>query len=635
MAPASFTGSDELLRTALYVPLAMAPRLAADPQKSTLEQRDARDLSVQGRLKRGVSLAGAAAETRVISQQLASAYPATNRTTALLAKSSLQARLDQDTFDFTLMCFLMSLAAVVLLIACANVMNLMLSRARARSREISVRLAIGAGRWRLVRQLLTESLVIALLGGALGLLVAQAGVALFSQIRIPADIPVVIDVRLDPRVLWFTLFAAVLSAIAFGLAPALQSTRTELVTALKDGQARGGKRSRLLGRNALVVAQVAGSLLLLIFASQAYRGASILLSSPLGFRTDHLLFATFNPSLARYKPAQTEDFYKRLLAKARILPGVQSAALAQALPFMPGGVNASRIIPEGFQLAPGTQAVSVLSNVVTDGYFGAVGMPIVEGRAFLATDRSESPHVAIVNEQFARKYYPNQNAIGKRFRLDGPEGSRVEIVGIAKQSKYIFPAEPVFEYLYLPLAQNPQSSMALMLQTTGPSAGLAGPLRDMVHSLDQNQPIVGLRSMEDLYDQRARGTMQVIIETVGGLGLVGLALALVGLYGLMAYSVGLRHREIGIRLAVGADQRGVRRMILKQGMALATTGCVIGLALSLIAGRPATALIGAPYFYLPLVGLIFAALLIVAALSAYIPARRASLLDPNIVLRQS
>ena len=635
VAPEAFTGPDGMLRSSLYVPLAMGPRLSADPQPDALERRGARSFSIFGRLKPGVTVAAAAAETKVIGEQLARAYPDTNRTSSLIAETDLKLRLTQDTFDAYLLLFLLALSGVVLLIGCANVMNLMLSRARGRSREIAVRLAIGAGRSRLVRQLLTESIVIALMGGALGLLVAQAGVALFSQIPVPTDVPVVIDVRLDPRVLLFALIASIASAIVFGLAPALQATRPDLVPALKTGRAEGGKRRRFFGRNALVIGQVAGSLLLLIFASQAYRGASILLSSPIGFRTDHLLMASFNPSLARYKTDKTQEFYKQLLDKARSLNGVRDAALTETIPMMPGNLDASAIVPDGYRLPPGTENLTVLSNVVSDGYFRTLGMSIVEGREFQTTDRADSPKVAVVNEQFVKKYYPNQSAVGKRFRLQTGAGAQeVEIVGVARQTKYLFPAEPPFEYMYMPLAQRPQTSMALMLHTSGPSASLAEPLRNLVRSLDPGQPIIGLRTMEDFYDQRARGTMGVLLKTVGGLGLLGLALALVGLYGLMSYSVGLRQREIGIRMAIGADQSGVRLMVLKQGMTLALIGCVIGLVLSLIAGRPATALINASFFYMPLVVLVFVALLAVSALSAYISARRASLLDPNKILRQ-
>jgi predicted permease len=476
-------------------------------------------------------------------------------------------------------------------------------------------------------------LVIAILGGALGLLLAQAGANWFSQIRVPVDVPIVVDVKLDPQVLLFALLVSVASAILFGLAPALQSTRTNLVPALKSGGAAPAKRRRFLGRNALVMAQVSGSLLLLVIATQAYRGARIMLSSPAGFRTDHLLTASFNPTLARDTTEQTKEFYRRLQEQARTLPGVKSAALTQAMPMVPAS-PAIRVIPEGVQLPAGTEAVSVMSDTVSDGYFHTLGVPLVEGLEFAVTDRADSPRVVIVNELFARKYYPHQDAIGKRLRLYSAEGPFAEIVGVAKQSKYVFTVEPPLEYLYLPLAQNPTPAMTLMLETEGPSAGLSGPLRDLVRSLDSRQPIYGVRTMEEFFDVRAHKTLGLLVEAMAGLGVLGLVLALVGLYGLMTYSVSLRQREIGIRMAVGADPATVVRMVLRQGMILAGSGVVVGLALSLAAAKPIAALAEGRGFNLPLVALVTMALLAMAALGAYIPARRASRVDPNTVLRQ-
>jgi len=635
VAPEPFRGPYNLIRADFFVPMAMEPRLAGDPQRSIREQRAARALFVYGRLKPGVSEAQAAAETRVIGQRLARAYADTNRTTSLEVATDIRSRLRGfGAGNAIIVEFLLALAVVVLLIACANVMNLMLSRARARSREIAVRLAMGAGRTRLVRQLLTESFVIAVLGGVLGLVVAETGVGLFSHINVPGDVPIVIDPRLDARVFFFALFVSIASALLFGLAPALQSTRPDLVPALKSGRAEGGKRRRFFGRNALVIAQVAGSLLLMIVATQAYRGSAILLSSPAGFRTDHLLTASLNPGLARYNEAQTQQFYQNLLDRTRALTGVKSAALAQALPVSAGGSNPVRVIPEGLVLPAGTEAINILSNTVSDGYFRTMGIPLVEGREFQVTDRPDSPRVAIVNEVVASKYFPKQSAIGKRFRIAGSDKPPVEIVGVAKLSKYAFIVEPPFDYLYLPLSQNPLPGMTLLLQTAGPSAAAAAPLRALVRSMDAQQPVYSVRTMEEYFDQRATQTLGMLIDAMAGMGLLGLMLALVGLYGLMTYSVGLRQREIGIRMAVGAAQSSVLKMMLRQGMVLAGTGVAIGLLLSVLTGNTTTALIGTSNFYLPLVALVCFGLLAAAGLGAYIPARRASRLDPNIVLRQ-
>ena len=633
VGPAAFTGPHPLILASLYIPLAMTPRLAGDSAPNPLEKRSDRAMFVHGRLKPGIVLRQAAAEAAVISRQLAQTYPDTNRTCTLIADFEPSARMHANPLNVTVVVALMILSGVVLLIACANVMNLTLSRGRARSREIAVRLAIGASRGHLVRQFLTESLLISFAGGVLGLLVAQAGADLFSKVRMPSDVPLVFDFNPDPQVLLFTAGIAVLSAILFGLAPAFRSSRPDLSAALKPGTVAGGKRRQLFGRNALVIVQVAGSLMLLVLATQAYQGVAFLLTAPAGFRTDHLLTATFNPSLGRYTPAQTAEFYHRLLERTRSLSGVNSVALTEGVPFLPdGGID--RVVPEGYRLPPGTEAVSVISNVVSEDYFASIGIPIVEGRAFDKTDRADAPRVAIVNQLFASRYYPNQSAVGRRFRLEGSTETVVQIVGVARQSKYIFPVEPPVDFLYLPLAQNARTSMTLLLQTAGAPGDLTAPLRDLVHSLDPGQPVIGIRTMEEIYDVRARGTLSILIQTISGMGLLGLVLALVGLYGLMTYSVGLRQREIGIRMAIGADRAGVMKMVLKQGLLLAGIGVAIGLSILLSLSGPVLKLVGAHSYNWGLLALTAIGLLGAAAIGAYIPARRASLVDPILVLRQ-
>jgi predicted permease len=355
----------------------------------------------------------------------------------------------------------------------------------------------------------------------------------------------------------------------------------------------------------------------------------------LGFRVANVLTAGFNPTLARESMEQTKEFYRQLLDQARNLTGVKSAALSQGVPLMEAeGGHTMRVIPERVQLPTGTEAVSLLSNVVSEGYFRTMGVPIVEGREFQLTDRADTSRVAIVNEEFARRYYPNQGTVGKRLRLNGLDGPFAEIVGVAKQSKYLNPLEPPLDYLYLPMTQNPTAGMTLMVETEGSPGEMAGPLRDLVRRLDANQPIHAVRSMQEVYDLTVKQRMDIIRTMLGVLGLLGLALALVGLYGLMTYSVSLRRREIGIRMAMGADPATVVRMVLKQGLVLAGIGAAIGLLLSLATSKLTAALPGGHGFDLPFIAPVTLALLAMAALGAYIPARRASLVDPNTVLRQ-
>jgi predicted permease len=429
--------------------------------------------------------------------------------------------------------------------------------------------------------------------------------------------------------------------VLFGLLPAVRNTKTDLTPALKPGTTGNGRRRRFFGRSALVVAQVAGSLLLLVLASQCFRGASIVLAQPTGFRTDHILTANFDPSLARYTPAQTDEFYRQLLDKSRTFPGLRAASLTSAVPMLPGG-SLLRIVPEGYQLPAGAQAASVVASTVSEDYFKALNIPIVAGRPFAATDRADSPLVAIVNQVFADKYFGKQDPVGKHVRVevDNTNRQNVEIVGVARRSQYFFPLEPPVDYVYLPVSQRqatavtPPTAMTLMLYTTQPPAELTAPLRELVRSLDPGQPVIGIRTMQDIYDMRATRTLNVILSTIAGLGMLGLVLALIGLYGLMTYTVSLRQREIGIRMAIGANRGGVMKMVVMQGITLAGVGVAIGVTLWLLMSRPVMTLVGARSFSWSLLTLVAVGLMAVAGIGAYLPARRASLVDPNRVLRQ-
>jgi len=633
VAPESFTGVDQYFRPALYVPLMMSPRLAGETGPGWLDNRADRRLRVKGRLQAGVTPEAAGAEARVIAGALAKAYPSTDRDWSAAVRTEMQARIDMSPGDALMATMLLALASIVLLIACANVANLMLGRALARSGEIAIRLAIGAGRWRLVRQLLTESLLISLSAGGLGLLLASWCMNALMPWRIPSQIPLEINATIDTRVVLYGLCVAIASAVVCGLVPALRATRSDLESTLRAGGRNTEPRRRFLGRNTLVVAQVAGSLFLLVCAAQLYRGISFILSKPPGFRTDHLLMATFDPTLARYSEAQTQNFYKRLTERAGQLPGVLSACAAQ---FVPISNNAYRqpIVPDGYQLPAGTDSIRVFTNVVSGDYFATLDIPMLRGRAFGPNDTAESPRVAIVNEHLARTYFPHQDPIGKGFRLGGPTGPWVEIVGLAKESKYQMLIEPPLDAVYLPLTQNYRDEMTLMVHAAGPSESLAAPLRSLVLSLDSAQPMFGVRTMEQYYRDRATKVLVLLTSFVGGMGLLGLVLALAGLYAVMAWSVTRRRREIGIRMAVGADRVMVVGMILKQGLKLSAAGVAIGLALSLAFGRALTAGMGTPPFSAPVLVAVCVALLAMAAAGAYAPARRASKLDPITVLRE-
>jgi predicted permease len=632
VAPESFTGTDQYFRPALYIPLMMAQRLSGN-NRNLLISRDDRELSVKGRLRPGATAKQAAAEANVIASSLALAYPATNRDWAAAIRTEFQSRVDQSPGDAMLVRMLLVLAGVVLLIACANVANLTLSRGLARSGEIAVRLAIGAGRWRLVRQMLAESVLIALAAGAAGVFLAESFVDKFSHWKIPSQIPLEINARLDTRVLLYSLGAALISALFFGLIPAIRSTRADIATALKAGGRTATSHGRFLGRNALVVAQVAGSLFLLVLATQMYRGASHLLSAPPGFRSSHMLMASFDPQLVHANDQQARAFYQRLVHDARQLPGATSATVAELVP-LSNHMNSMSIAPEGYQLPKDSTSVDVNDNVVGDGYFRSVDVPILQGRGFLETDTANSPRVAVVNQRFAETYWPGKNPIGRRFRLGGPAGDWVEVVGLARMSKYNSLVEPPWEFFYLPFSQNFRTQMTLLVATSGPSDSLAQPLRRLVKSIDPNQPVLAIGSMEQYFNDRATRVMNTLTGLVGGMGLLGLALALSGIYGVMSWSVSRRRREIGIRMAVGADRLAVVGMVLKHGAVLGAWGTAFGLALSLWLGRGMSASMFMPALDWRIAALVALALLAMTLAGAYIPARRAARLDPNKVLRE-
>jgi predicted permease len=544
----------------------------------------------------------------------------------------LQARIRDDPADAALVLMLMILAGLVLLVACINVANLLLSRARARTREIAIRMAIGAGRMRLIRQLLAESLTIALAGGLASLVFAYAGAAFLGRIRIPSDMPIVFAVKVDHRVLWFSLAVSLASTLLFGLVPALQASRTGLAPVLKAADADSARKQRLWGRSALVVAQVALSLVLTIVAAMLFRGFRADLMGGPGFRTDHLAIMSFDPALVRYSDAQTQQFYKALRERALATPGVKSAAITLVVPMAPNQ-HWENLAPEGYQLPKDRDNVTVLADAVDEGYFDTMAIPIARGRGFRESDTSAAPRVAVVNEELAKLYWPNRDAVGKRFRLEGSKGPWVEIVGVAKNAKYLWVGEAPTGFLYLPLAQHPSPRLTLVAQSFGDAAALVAPLREMVRGVDANQPIYDVRTMADYYQARAVGIPSMINQTVAAMGLVGLLLAMVGLYGLVAYSVARRTREIGIRMAIGAGRGSVARMVLRQGFILALTGVAIGLAASFAAETGVNAVFGAtgrdPLAYL----LVAPALLAVTMLAAWAPAYRASRVDPMRALR--
>ena len=628
VAPESFTGIDT--GPAVYIPLAMSPRLG----HGDLHSRDIGWLSVRGRLRPDVSVEQARADIGGIAFGLDKLDPLTDRVRRIEVQTELQLRVEQSPPTAAMMIMLALLALAVLLVACANVAGLLLSRARARSREIALRLAIGASRGALVRQLLLESLLVAIAGGLGGVLVADQGARFFASMPFPSELGFSIGATVDHRALLFTLLVSMMSTVFFGLGPALRITRPNLVSALKAGDADSGKR-RLWGRNTIVASQVALSLVLLVISAVLVEGFRYELAQGAGFRPDRLFLSSFDTQLARYSENQTQQFYERLLERTRSAPGVRSAALTSSLPLW--SWDTIGVIPEGYRLPPGEQAPTAFNHYVSDGYFSTMGVRVLQGRGLLESDRENSPLVAVVNDHLANRYWPKGDALGKRFHLTGATGPLVEIVGIAKAAKVFFISEPPADVVYLPFRQHTRSGLTLVAESdTTDAATIAPVLREVVQRLDPDMPVFDIRTMHDFYTQRAVKLPNMTVEIVAAMGLIGLLLAVTGLYGLVAYSVSRRTREIGIRMAIGADRSKVVRMVLGQGLKLGAIGVAAGLVVSVAACRAMTS---ATWFLTfdrvnPLIFAVIALLLLaITTLAAWAPARHASRIDPMRALR--
>jgi predicted permease len=631
VAPASFPGLDRYAHESMYVPLGITPRFAPD-QKDLLGHRDRLNLSVYGRLQPGRTASEAQAELGSIARNLERAYPDTNRGRGALAMPELEARMRVDPDDALQTAIFLAIAGLVLLIACANVASLLLSRARARSREIAIRLAIGASRARLIRQLLTESLLLAFAGGAAGLGLALLGIRFFSTIRLPTALPLWLVAHLDLRVLAFCAVASALSGIVFGIAPALHTLRTNLSGTLKAGDAAlSGKRRRFQVRNILVVGQVAVSMLLLLIAGLLVKDFANATAFTAGFRTDHVLLLTLDPSLMGYQESQGRAFYRQLEERVSGLPGVRSVALCEHIPL---GVTSSvkNVVVEGYEMTRDQQSLSILADSVDANYFNIMQIPVVAGRKFENGDTPSSIPVAIVNEAMAQTYWPKRSAIGGRIQM-GKQS--LQVVGVAKNIKYRDLSERPQPFLYLPFSQQYESLMTLHVETTVDPANLAAPVLAEIRRLDPATPVQDVQTMQHFFREGALFGNRLLTQVVATTGLFGLLLAITGLYGVIAYSVSRRTREIGIRMAIGADPGSVARLVLRQGMKLTGIGAAIGLALSLLVSQLlASLLVGVStrdpevYVAVPLV------LGAISFLACYVPARRAARIDPLLALRQ-
>jgi macrolide transport system ATP-binding/permease protein len=635
VAPENFPGMQTFVHPDFYMPLAMARVFSTTLQKNFFEDRDDRELNVTGRLKPGVTLQQARNELAVLAKNFEREYPIVSRGRSAAVYTQFQAKtLGDENWRFGVIFALLALA--VMLVACTNVAGLLLSRGRARAREIAVRLALGAGRLRLIRLLLTESLILALLGGLAGIAIGYGVIEWFhskESIVFMTELPAAVPFQMDTRVMLASLALAALSALLCGLAPALQSTRVDLVNGLKAADVDIPGRKRLWGRNVLVVAQVATSLMLLTASFLMARGFQRSLLEGTGFAKDHLLMVSFDPRLVQYDAAQTKQFYDLLSERVRQTPGVQNETLTQNVPLGQDDFDALTFVPDGVQMPPDRENFNSTLDTVDEGYFVTLGIPILRGRGFLRSDTPDAPRVAVVNEQFAKHYWPAGDALGKRIRLDSGAGAPVEIVGVAQTIKYQATMEKPMDFVYMPLAQHPIARMVLLVRSTGDPLQMVQPVKDIVRTLDPNLPMLQTRAYLDWYLNAAVKGPGIAIDLVGTMGAVGLLLAVAGLYGLVAYNVSRRTREIGIRMALGAAGSDVLSLMMGKAIVLVGIGTVIGLGMGFAVEQFINFLFNDGGVDIVAYIIVVPALFLVTMLAAYVPARRASQIAPIQALR--
>lgn len=634
VTPKRFSGVYPVLRTDAWVPLMMQPQVRRGGD--LLSKQTAAWLEMFGRMAPHVSTTEAQVEITALTKQrthntsvgeptFMTDYPASRVQRA----SGLPAEATTPITAFIVV--LLVVSALVLLIASVNVASMLLARAVSRRREIAVRIALGAGRGRLIGQLLTESVVLFTLGGAAGALLAVFGTRALQAIELPVDVPISLDLAPDFRVLLVTLLIALVTGVLFGLAPALRGSRLEIATTLRNDSAGAGRgRSRL--RNALVIGQVAMSLLLLTISGLFVRALDKGRRVDLGIDVTHVAAAALNAGTAGYDTTRGLQLYRNLGARLAALPGVESVGYARILPLSMNSMGEDISIP-GYVPTDSRdgKTFEVLDNIVDEGYFAITHMPLVSGRSFHSSDNEQAARVAVVNESFVNQYWPKQNALGRTIEMNG---RAMTVVGVVRDTKYNKLDEVKLPFLFLPFAQHWESEVNVLVRTSGDPALMASTIRRELHALDANLPNPVVTTLQQatavvLLPQR------VAVIVTGFLGLAGLALAGIGLYGVISFSAAQRTREIGVRVALGAGRRDVLKLVVGEGMSLVGIGMGIGLVLALVATRALTSFL---FGVSPLDAFTFVAVAAILAttalLASYLPARRAAVLDPVVALRQ-
>jgi macrolide transport system ATP-binding/permease protein len=628
VAPRGFYGTEIISAPEMWFPMAMQAQIEVG--SSWLDKRGAENLFVQGRLKPGVRVAQAQAALNSIALELEREFPTLNEGKRITVSPPglIGSTMRGPVLGFVGL--LMVVVGLVLVLACTNLANLLLARATERRKEIAVRLALGASRLRIIRQLLTESLLLAFGGGLLGLLLASWLVKLAVAIKLPIDIPLVIDLQIDYRVLIFTGVLSFVTGVLFGLLPALQAAKTDLVSALKDEVSFGGRRRSWL-KSGLIVFQVALSLVLLIGGGLMLRALQQAQTVKLGFNPQNAVEVSFDLRLQGYDEARGKEFQKQLLERVRALPGAQSAGIADLVPVDLHFSRASIFIegqpPERIANAP-----LAMTNRISPGYFQAMDTRLVHGRDFTDQDDEKAVRVAIINEAFARRFWPGEDPLGKRFSMNGPESAKLEVIGVAEDGKYAGLNEDPKSFVYRPVWQSFSGSTNVIVRTGSDSQQMLADVRREVQQLDPHLPVSGstLIGRMGLPLLPAR----IAASVLGSFGLLALALAAIGIYGVMSYTVSKRTHEIGIRMALGAQKTDVLRLVMGRGVMLTLIGLAIGLATALALTRLIKSLLFGVSAVDPATFVIASLILaVVALLACYLPARRATKVDPMTALR--
>lgn len=628
--PFGFKGISSLTEPAMWVPMSMARLLMERPE--AIRERRALYFSAVARLKPGLTPAQAQASLVPIAAQLAAEHEINRgRTLKLRTVPETLASSPNRLLVENATRILMTVVGFVLLISCANVAALLLVRARTRTREFAVRLAVGAGAWRIIRQMITESMALSLAGGLLGLLFARWGRDLLWHFRPPwLSANVYLDVSLDGKVLAFTLLVSMLTGLLFGLAPALAACRRNLAVELKERGVSGFREHRILGlRSMLVMGQCALSVVALVGAGLFIESLNRLQDIDPGFETERLLVMRLNTASAGYTKQQSMQFYERLLDRLQSIGMVKSVSLSNLGPLRAGGyLRATH--PDGSGVSP--RGVQVLTNSVAPRYFETASIRLLEGREFTPVDREQSPPVVIVNSAVARRFWPGVSPIGKTLRFTGDTVPRT-VVGLAADTKFFSLSEAVRPCIYLPLWQEFLPDVSLLLHTEGDPHMLLGSVRDAVLGMERNLPLGAGSAVRDLME-RSLWAQRLIAGMLGVFGFLALVLAAVGVYGLSSYAVSQRTSEIGIRMALGASSRDVLRGIIANGMILVIPGVVLGVAAALASSRVAANLLfGIKATHVPAYLSAAFLLTLVALVACLIPARRAARVDPMLALR--